>query len=116
MDVKIALLNVSLEKDVYLTQPEGFIDPKHVGKICKLWRSIYRLKQASRRWTICFDKKVKEFSFIQNEDEPDVCLRFSGSHAAFLLLYDDILLIGNNIPSLKANKILLPKEFPLWMT
>jgi hypothetical protein len=36
MDVKIAFLNRNLTEDVYMTQPEGFIDPKHAGKICKL--------------------------------------------------------------------------------
>jgi hypothetical protein len=36
MDVKIAFLNGNLTEDVYMTQPEGFIDPKHARKICKL--------------------------------------------------------------------------------
>jgi hypothetical protein len=36
MDVKIAFLNRNLTEDVYMTQLEGFIDPKHAGKICKL--------------------------------------------------------------------------------
>ena len=50
---------------------------------------------------ICFDETVKEFGFIQNEDELCVYKKVSGSHVAFLVLYvDDILLIGNDIPSL----------------
>jgi hypothetical protein len=48
MDVKTIFLNENLTKDVYMTQPEGFVDPKHVGKICKLQKSIYELKQASQ--------------------------------------------------------------------
>jgi hypothetical protein len=48
MDVKIAFLNRNLIEDVYMTQPEGFVDPKYVGKICELQKSIYGLKQASR--------------------------------------------------------------------
>jgi hypothetical protein len=36
MDVKIAFLNGNLTENVYMTQPEGFVDPKHAGKICKL--------------------------------------------------------------------------------
>jgi hypothetical protein len=47
MDVKMTFLNGNLTEDVCMTQPEGFIDPKHAGKICKLQRSIYGLKQAS---------------------------------------------------------------------
>ena len=61
MDVKTAFLNGKLTEDVYMTQPEGFVDPKNKGKICKLQRSIYGLKQASRSWNLHFDEAVKEF-------------------------------------------------------
>jgi hypothetical protein len=44
MDVKTAFLNGNLTEDVYMTQPEGFVNPKHYGKICKLQKSIYGLK------------------------------------------------------------------------
>jgi hypothetical protein len=47
MHVKMVFLNENLTEDVYMTQPEGFIDPKHARKICKLQKSIYGLKQAS---------------------------------------------------------------------
>jgi hypothetical protein len=36
MDVKMDFLNKNMTDDVYMTQHEGFIDPKYVGKICKL--------------------------------------------------------------------------------
>ena len=48
MDVKTTFLNGNLLEDVYMTQPEGFVQPKNSGKVCKLQRSIYGLKQASR--------------------------------------------------------------------
>ena len=48
MDVKTAFLNGYLEDDVYMTQPEGFEDPHSIGKLCKLKKSFYGLKQASR--------------------------------------------------------------------
>ncbi|KAL4336096.1 hypothetical protein GQ457_07G006660 [Hibiscus cannabinus] len=44
MDVKTAFLNGKQEEDVYMTQPEGFVTPENVGKVCKLQRSIYGLK------------------------------------------------------------------------
>ncbi|GKA12360.1 putative retrotransposon ty1-copia subclass protein [Tanacetum coccineum] len=48
MDVKTAFLNGRLNEDVYMVQPEEFVNPKHPERVCKLQRSIYGLKQASR--------------------------------------------------------------------
>jgi hypothetical protein len=86
-------------KDVYMTQPEGFIDLKHVGKIYKVQKSIYELKQASRSWNLHLDEVVKGFGFIKNVEESCVYKKVSGSAVVFLVLYaGDILLIGNDIP------------------
>src|SRR5438445_9783201 len=61
MDVKTAFLNRNLLEDVYMIQHEDFTNPKNAGKVCKLQRSIYGLKQASRSWDLRFDDKIKEF-------------------------------------------------------
>ncbi|GJW15409.1 retrotransposon protein, putative, ty1-copia subclass [Tanacetum coccineum] len=50
MDVKTAFLNGYLSKEVYMEQPEGFVNSKFPNRVCKLKRSIYGLKQASRQW------------------------------------------------------------------
>ena len=41
MDVKTTFLNGFLEEELYMMQPEGFVDPKGANKVCKLQRSIY---------------------------------------------------------------------------
>jgi hypothetical protein len=58
MDVKTVFLNGNLTEDVYMTQLEGFVDSKHAGKICKLQKSIYGLKQASQSWNLRFDEMM----------------------------------------------------------
>ena len=114
MDVKTAFLNGHLLEDVYMVQPEGFVDPKNPNKVCKLNKSIYGLKQASRSWNLHFDQKIKTFGFIKNEDEPCVYKKSSGSYITFLILYvDDILIIGNNIQMLKDVKAWLEKCFAM---
>jgi len=113
MDVKTAFLDSYLSEDVYMVQPEGFVNPKHPNKVCKLQKSIYGLKQVSRSWNLRFDEKIKEFDFSQNQDEPCVYIRASGGKVVFLILYvDDILLIGNDIPTLQDVKSWLGKCFP----
>ncbi|GKA49422.1 retrotransposon protein, putative, ty1-copia subclass [Tanacetum coccineum] len=80
MDIKIAFLNGYLDEDIYMVQPEGFVDPNHPRKVCKLQRSIYGLKQASRSWNKRFDEEIKRFGFSQNLDEPCVYQKASGSN------------------------------------
>jgi hypothetical protein len=46
MDVKTAFLNGNLSEDVYMTQPEGFIDQQNARKVYRLMKSIYGLKQS----------------------------------------------------------------------
>ncbi|KAJ9557034.1 hypothetical protein OSB04_011648 [Centaurea solstitialis] len=99
MDVKTAFLNGKLTEDIYMEQPQGFEDPKNPNKVCKLLKSIYGLKQASRSWNLHFDERIKEFGFAKGEFEPCVYTKFSGSIVTFLVLYvNDILLIGNDVP------------------
>ncbi|GKE94925.1 retrotransposon protein, putative, ty1-copia subclass [Tanacetum coccineum] len=59
------------EEEIYMEQPEGFIDPNH---------------PASRSWNKRFDEEIKKFGFHQNLDEPCVYQEASGSNVIFLIL------------------------------
>ncbi|GJW08805.1 retrotransposon protein, putative, ty1-copia subclass [Tanacetum coccineum] len=86
MYVKTDFLNEKLTEDVFMAQPEGFENAKYPKRVCKLQKAIYGLKQAS----------------------------LSGSVVVFLILYvDDILLIGNDIPTLQSVKDWLGKCFAM---
>nr|GFA76552.1 retrovirus-related Pol polyprotein from transposon TNT 1-94 [Tanacetum cinerariifolium] len=50
MDLKTAFLHGSLKEDVYVCQPEGFIDADHPSHVYKLKKALYGLKQAARAW------------------------------------------------------------------
>ena len=100
MDVKTTFLNGYLEENIYMMQLDGFITEGQEHMVCKLHKSIYGLKQASRSWNKCFDQVIKSFGFDPNEEEPwdDIVV--------FLILYmDDILLIGNDFEMLSKVKI-----------
>ncbi|RVW98285.1 Retrovirus-related Pol polyprotein from transposon TNT 1-94 [Vitis vinifera] len=114
MDVKTAFLNGSLDECIYMKQPEGFITNGQEHLLCKLNRSIYGLKQASRSWNTCFDQTIKTFGFDQCHDESCVYKKWNGKKVVFLVLYvDDILLIGNCIGMLTSVKDWLSQRFDM---
>lgn len=114
MDVKTAFLNGYLNEDIYMDQPQGFISQGEEHKVCKLHKSIYGLKQASRSWNVRFDETIKTYDFIQNMDEPCVYKKIQGDAIVFLVLYvDDILLIGNNVAMLSTVKLWLSNQFSM---
>lgn len=48
LDVKSVFLNADLEEEVYVTQPEGFVNRDQPGKVYKLMKALYGLRQAPR--------------------------------------------------------------------
>ena len=114
MDIKTTFMNANLEESTYITQLEGFIEQGQEQKNCKLQKSIYGLKQASRSWNITFDTAIKSYSFEYNVDEPCVYKRVFNSIVAFLVLYvDDILLIWNDVNNLNGVKKWLSMQFQM---
>jgi ATP-binding cassette subfamily B (MDR/TAP) protein 1 len=114
MDFKTSFLNGNIEEELYMVQPEGFVDPKDANKVCKLQRSIYGLKQASRSWNLCFDEVIKDFGFVQNTEESCIYKKMSGSSISFLVLYvDDILVIVNDVQMLNSVKEYLNSQFSM---
>nr|GFB86020.1 hypothetical protein [Tanacetum cinerariifolium] len=56
MDIKTAFLNGPLKEEVYVEQPDGFVDPDHPEKVYRLMKDLYGLKQAPRAW---YDELLK---------------------------------------------------------
>ena len=78
MDNKTVILNGFLKEELYMMQPEGFVDPKGANKVCKLQRSIYGLVQASQSWNKRFDSVIKAYGFIRTFGEACIYKKVSG--------------------------------------
>ena len=114
MDVKTAFLNGNLDEEIYMSQPKGFIEKGQEQKVCRLLKSIYGLKQASRSWNVRFDETIKSFGFHKSIDEACVYKLKREKSAVFLVLFiDDILLMGDNIKLLTEINNLLATQFKM---
>ena len=84
-----------------MKQPEGFSSSVNEHLVCKLNKSIYDLKQASRQWYLKFHEVVSSFSFEENVMDNCIYHKISGSKIFFLVLYvDDIFLATNDMGTL----------------
>jgi hypothetical protein len=114
MDVKTAFLNGHLEEEIYMSQPDGFIEKGNQGKVCKLKRSIYGLKQASRQWNILFDNSITSYGFSMMEGDHCIYFKIVGGNFTLLSLYvDDILIASNNKEMLLEVKMWLSSTFDM---
>ncbi|KAL0445007.1 UNVERIFIED_CONTAM: Retrovirus-related Pol polyprotein from transposon RE2 [Sesamum latifolium] len=101
MDVKMAFVNGFVEEEIFMDQSKGFTVIGEEQKVCRLQKSIYGLKQASRSWNTRFDEVIRGYDFIKNDYDPCIYKKVSGSLIAYLVLYvDDILLIENDVKML----------------
>ena len=114
MDVKTTLLNGKLEEEVYMKQPKGFSSSQGEHLVCKLKKSIYGLKQASRQWYLKFHDVISSFGFEENIMDQYIYQKFSGSKICFLILYvDDILLATNDRGLMHEVKQFLSNHFDM---
>lgn len=65
-EVDTAFLHGELQEEVYMKQPEGYIEPNSENKVCKLQKAIYGLKQAARAWQIKIAESLKKMNFVQS--------------------------------------------------
>lgn len=113
MDVQTAFLNGDIDVELYMTQPEGY---EKGEKVCKLKRSLYGLKQASRTWNKKMDDTLKELGFRQSS--ADHCMYTLGTSGSkdwtILALYvDDLILAAKDLRFLESIKDKLKMRFKM---
>nr|GFD06199.1 Gag-Pol polyprotein [Tanacetum cinerariifolium] len=77
MDVKTAFHNGPLKEEVYVAQPDGFVDPDHPEKVYRLTKALYGLKQAPRAWYDELSNFLMSKGFTKGTIDPTKVLKQS---------------------------------------
>ncbi|KAD4178801.1 hypothetical protein E3N88_27392 [Mikania micrantha] len=114
LDVQNAFLHGDLKETVYMTQPQGFVDPNKPDHVCLLHKSLYGLKQAPRAWFQRLTSALQALGFQGSQTDPSlfVCSR-NGTLLYMLIYVDDIILTGNNDHAIDTVVHNLSREFAI---
>ncbi|GJZ64373.1 retrovirus-related pol polyprotein from transposon TNT 1-94 [Tanacetum coccineum] len=80
MDVKTTFLNDELKEEVYVSQPEGFIDPDHPTHVYRLKKALYGLKQDPRAWYNTLSRFLLDNKFSKGVVDPTLFTQKTDKH------------------------------------
>ena len=96
-----------------MKMPEGFAKPGE-NKVCKLLKSLYGLKQASRQWNLKLTKVLQATGFNQSAHDYSLFTLKKGEDLVIVLVYvDDLLITGSNTQLITEVKACLHRQFKL---
>ncbi|WRX29369.1 Reverse transcriptase [Theobroma cacao] len=119
LDINNAFLNGELTEEVYMELPQGYTIkreyPTSSRLVCKLHKSLYGLKQASRAWNSKLTTSVLKYGFKQSNSDYSLFTMktHSGDFIALLVYVDDILIASSSIQAENDVKGYLSSEFKL---
>ncbi|CAH9093346.1 unnamed protein product [Cuscuta epithymum] len=113
MDVDNAFLHGDLREEVYMHLPPGY-SSSSPGKVCRLLRSLYGLRQAPRCWFSKLTTSLRSYGFAQSHADYSLFTKRDGSRILCVLIYvDDLLITGNDRTMITEFKTYLASTFPV---
>nr|GEV41223.1 retrovirus-related Pol polyprotein from transposon TNT 1-94 [Tanacetum cinerariifolium] len=100
MDVKTTFLNGHLREEVYVSQPDGFVDQDNPNHVYKLKKALYGLKQASLAWYDMLSLFLISQDFSKGLVDPTLFIRRNGSDLLLVQIYVDDIIFAASTPEL----------------
>ncbi|GJT08484.1 retrovirus-related pol polyprotein from transposon TNT 1-94 [Tanacetum coccineum] len=100
MDVKTAFLNGILREEVYVRQPDGFVDQDNPNHIYKLKKALYGLKQAPHAWYDLLLKFLLSQAFSKGTVDRTLFIRRQGKDILLVQIYVDDIIFASTTPEL----------------
>ncbi|KAJ9552788.1 hypothetical protein OSB04_016833 [Centaurea solstitialis] len=100
MDVKCAFLNGVLQEEVYVEQPEGFVDPRYPEHVYILDKALYGLKQAPRAWYETLTDYLLGVGYKKGTIDPTLFLKRSGKDLIIVQIYVDDIIFASTKPEM----------------
>nr|GEU38766.1 hypothetical protein [Tanacetum cinerariifolium] len=111
MDIKTTFLHGTLKEDVYVCQPEGFIDVNHPSHVYKLKKALYGLKQAPRAWHEELSKFLIQNHFFKGIIDPKLFIRCFDNDILVVQVYVDDIIFGLTNPRMETcDPVITPIE------
>ena len=112
MDVNSAFLNGELEEELFMKQPDGFVQAGKENYVCKLNKSLYGLKQASKCWNVALDSFLLDIGFVKSNVDNCVYVKVVDGIPCIVAVYvDDMIFACKNFEYLNAVKSQLSSKF-----
>ncbi|GKD33985.1 retrovirus-related pol polyprotein from transposon TNT 1-94 [Tanacetum coccineum] len=116
MDVKTIFLYGPLKEEVYVNQPDGFVDPYHPDQVYRLKKALYGLKQAPRAWYDELSNFLVSKGFSKGSIDPTLFITKHGEDILLVQIYvDDIIFGSTNLKLSKRFEKLMHSKFDMSM-
>nr|GEX49874.1 hypothetical protein [Tanacetum cinerariifolium] len=100
MDMKAAFLNGNLREEVYVSQPDGFVDQDNSNHVYRLNKALYGLKQAPRAWYNMLSSFLISQYFSKGSVDPTLFIRRNGNNLLLVQIYVDDIIFAASTPEL----------------
>ncbi|GJU25772.1 retrovirus-related pol polyprotein from transposon TNT 1-94 [Tanacetum coccineum] len=100
MDVKTTFLNGNLREEVYVRQPDGFVDKDNPNHVYKLKKALYGLTQASRAWYDMLPSFLISQDFSKDLVDPTLFIRRDGKELLLVQIYVNDIIFAASTPEL----------------